>query len=198
MSKLEKIKMMLSELLEIETNVEFASATSDKGVIFWEGELAEGVAVFVEDENGERIPAEDGVYQIGNATEKVTIEIADGVIKSYEVEEMPVDEPEQEEPVEDEKPEDEVSTEDEEPAEETQDEEPVVEEEKPVEDDKTATDIEILYGEIESLKTLVNALMERVAELEAKPAAMSAEQEFEQVNAKTKKTGASRYTQYLK
>ena len=56
MSKLDVIKAKLAEILAIEEDVievEFASATTDEGVaIFWEGELAEGVAVFVEDEEG--------------------------------------------------------------------------------------------------------------------------------------------------
>ena len=46
-----KLRKSLLQLAEVET---------DKGVLVIESELAEGVEVFVEDENGEWIPAEDG------------------------------------------------------------------------------------------------------------------------------------------
>lgn len=43
---------------------EFASKDTDKGLLEWEGEddLKEGDAVYVTDENGERVPAGDGEY----------------------------------------------------------------------------------------------------------------------------------------
>ena len=62
-----KLRKSLLQLAEVET---------DKGVLVIESELAEGVEVFVEDENGEWIPAEDCEYM----TEDKVIVIADGKV----------------------------------------------------------------------------------------------------------------------
>ena len=62
-----KLRKSLLQLAEVET---------DKGVLVIESELAEGVEVFVEDENGEWIPAEDGEYM----TEDKVIVIVDGKV----------------------------------------------------------------------------------------------------------------------
>ena len=62
-----KLRKSLLQLAEVET---------DKGVLVIESELAEGVEVFVEDENGEWIPAEDGEY----ITEDKVIVITDGKV----------------------------------------------------------------------------------------------------------------------
>ena len=62
-----KLRKSLLQLAEVET---------DKGVLVIESELAEGVEVFVEDENGEWIPAEDGEY----ITEDKVIVIVDGKV----------------------------------------------------------------------------------------------------------------------
>lgn len=188
MSKLDVIKAKLAEILAIEEDaveVELASATSDKGVIFWDGELAEGVAVFVEDENGERVPAEDGVYQIENEVEKITIEIADGVVKSYEAEQIPAEEP-VEEP-------EQVATE-EMPVEEPEVENPTNEGEE-----TDAEAIAKLREEVNELYSIIEELRKELEELKAKPAAMSATEQFEQIVKIDKNLkGAARYTQYLK
>lgn len=62
-----KLRKSLLQLAEVET---------DKGVLVIESELAEGIEVFVEDENGEWIPAEDGEYM----TEDKVIVIVDGKV----------------------------------------------------------------------------------------------------------------------
>lgn len=195
MSKLDVIKAKLAEILAIEDNVvevEFASATTDEGVaIFWEGELAEGVAVFVEDEEGNRVALADGTYVIGNSTEKVILEVVDGFIKTMTVEEVPVEEPEQTEEPED-KPQDEENAEE------------VVEEpevEDPTNDGEETADEAIvkLREEVNELYSIVDELRKEIEELKAKPAAMSATEQFEQMNKAEKNLkGAAKYTQYLK
>lgn len=194
MSKLDVIKAKLAEILAIEDDVvevEFASATTDEGVaIFWEGELAEGVAVFVEDEEGNRVALADGTYVIGNSTENISIEVVDGVIKTMTVEEVPVEEPEQTEEPED-KPQEEVVEE--------VIEEPEVED--PTNDGEETTDEAIvkLREEVNELYSIIEELRKEIEELKAKPAAMSATEQFEQMNKDEKNLkGAAKYTQYLK
>lgn len=191
MSKLDVIKAKLAEILAIEEDVievEFASATTDEGVaIFWEGELAEGVAVFVEDEEGNRVALADGTYVIGNATEKVILEVVDGFIKTMTVEEVPFDEPEQTEEPETE------------PQEEENAEEPEVED--PTNEGEETADEAIvkLREEVNELYSIVDELRKEIEELKAKPAAMSATEQFEQMNKAEKNLkGAAKYTQYLK
>ena len=78
-----KLRKSLLQLAEVET---------DKGVLVIESELAEGVEVFVEDENGEWIPAEDGEYM----NEDKVIVIADGKVAEWqdqEPENEPANEP---------------------------------------------------------------------------------------------------------
>ena len=178
MSKLDVIKAKLAEILAIEDNVvevEFASATTDEGVaIFWEGELAEGVAVFVEDEEGNRVALADGTYVIGNSTEKVILEVVDGFIKTMTVEEVPVEEPEQTEEPED-KPQEEENAEE------------VVEEpevEDPTNEGEETADEAIvkLREEVNELYSIVDELRKEIEELKAYPAAMSATEQFVQMN----------------
>ena len=75
-SKLMKLARMIMELAEIET---------DKGVLIYEGELVEGVEVFIE-KDGEFVPADDGEYIV----EGKTIVVAEGKVKEIiEVEKEP-------------------------------------------------------------------------------------------------------------
>ena len=62
--------------------------TTDKGDLTYNGELAVGTEVFVVDENGESIPAEDGDYKIDGKT----IKVVDGKVSEI-VEDAPVAEP---------------------------------------------------------------------------------------------------------
>ena len=61
--------------------------TTDKGELSYNGELAVGTEVFVVDENGESIPAEDGDYKVDGKT----IKVVDGKVSEI-VEDAPVDE----------------------------------------------------------------------------------------------------------
>lgn len=176
MSKLEKIKTMLSSLLELE----MASATSDKGVIYYDAEeLAEGVQIYVEDEEGNRTPAEDGTYVV----DVKIVEIKDGKIVS----------------IEDKQEETEETTE-----EVVEAEEEVVETEEvenPTnEGEETDTEgIVELRKEVNELYAIVDALKKEIEELKAKPVAMSAVEEIENIVKEEKNLkGAARYSQYLK
>ena len=62
--------------------------TTDKGELTYNGELAVGTEVFVMDENGESIPAEDGDYKVDGKT----IKVVDGKVSEI-VEDAPVAEP---------------------------------------------------------------------------------------------------------
>lgn len=62
--------------------------TTDKGELTYNGELAVGTEVFVVDENGESIPAEDGDYKVDGKT----IKVVDGKVSEI-VEDAPVSEP---------------------------------------------------------------------------------------------------------
>ena len=62
--------------------------TTDKGELTYNGELAVGTEVFVVDENGESIPAEDGDYKIDGKT----IKVVDGKVSEI-IEDAPVSEP---------------------------------------------------------------------------------------------------------
>ena len=62
--------------------------TTDKGELSYNGELAVGTEVFVVDENGESIPAEDGDYKVDGKT----IKVVDGKVSEI-VEDAPVSEP---------------------------------------------------------------------------------------------------------
>ena len=62
--------------------------TTDKGELTYNGELAVGTEVFVVDENGESIPAEDGDYKVDGKT----IKVVDGKVSEI-VEDAPVAEP---------------------------------------------------------------------------------------------------------
>lgn len=74
MSKFEKIKARLAKIL-----AEFGAVSTDKGVLFWDGDedLKAGYSVEVEDENGERRPAPDGDYKTEDGK---TIKVRDGKV----------------------------------------------------------------------------------------------------------------------
>jgi hypothetical protein len=74
--------------------MKFAEVETDNGKLIYEGELAEGVEIFVEDENGEMIAAPNGEYK----TEDKVITVEDG--KVIKIEDIVVEDP-QPEPVED-------------------------------------------------------------------------------------------------
>lgn len=91
MSKLTRLKERLAKVLQ-----EFGNITTDKGIISWDGDedLKVGDPVFIEDEEGNNVKAEDGDYK---TDDNKVIVVADGKvaeIKDAEVEvvENPVEE----------------------------------------------------------------------------------------------------------
>lgn len=146
-TKLQKIKNLISEML-----FEFASVTTDKGVIYWdEGEIAVEKEVYVEDETGEKVLAADGEYVLENGT---VIKVAEGkVVEIVEPEEEVIEEvvePEKEENVEVE----------------AEIVEEIVEPEDVVEEIVEDKELEEARAEIERLKAENERLMARIAELE--------------------------------
>ena len=90
MKRLGKLKEILSQLIQLEKNSETAK---DGRVIYWEGELAEGVALYVLDEEGNEVGCPDGEVII----EDKKIVVADGKVSTIETvaaeEPKPTDEP---------------------------------------------------------------------------------------------------------
>ena len=74
MSKLSRLKETLARMLQ-----EFGNVTTDKGILAWDGDedLKAGDAVFVEDSEGNRNPAEDGDYK---TTDNKVIVVVDGKV----------------------------------------------------------------------------------------------------------------------
>ena len=86
MGKLKRFKAALLKAL-----AEFAVVTTDKGILVWDGDedLKVGDSVYLEDEEGNRTPAEDGEYK---TDENKTIVVADGKVADIldpEVEVLP-------------------------------------------------------------------------------------------------------------
>lgn len=161
MSKLQKIKEALRTLL-----LEFGEVSTDKGVVIFDGdELEAGMEVHGIDEQGQEVQLEDGEYR----TEDKKIII----IESGKVVEIKDDEAEvaTDEPAAEEEPQENA---DEEPV-----EEPAAEEEPEV-DEKDAL-IEELKARIQELEAENTELKEKLAE---QPAAMSAQEAFEKLEAK--------------
>lgn len=145
-----KIKTILTKLL-----AEFASVNTDKGEIFYEGELAVGVEIADADGNA----VEDGEY----VTDDNIIVVADGKvaeIKEKETEEVVEEEVEAEE------------------------EEVVVEEEPAAEPEKdydAKAEVEALKAEIAALKSEIEAIKNKLAE----PANEPIVEEFKKVSEKS-------------
>ena len=159
--KIQKIKEALSKLIE----EQFANYPSDKGLLVIEGdELEIGASVEIEDEDGNRTVAEDGVYTLEDGT-KITV--ADGKITEI-VEPEPA----------------ETGATSEAPAEAPAESDIAAEDvENPTnEGEETDTDAVVeLRREVNELYALVDALTKRIEELEKKPAAAPASEEFEKV-----------------
>lgn len=194
--KLSQIKMELAKLL-----VQYSVVKTDNGILNFEGnELTIGNDIFVEDENGEKVPATDGEYKTednkiitvvnGKVESIVEVEVEDDVEPTTELEE----ETNTEEVVEE--------TNVEEP---TTEEEVVVEEEVKMEDVNTA--IDELRKEVNELYKIVDSLLEKVNEsraeaderlkkIECASMAKPAVEEFETITS-TKKTGDSKLDNFL-
>lgn len=168
-----KIKSIKEALKAMIRQMEFSTATTDKGVIGWDvdGEIEVGVEVYVVDENGDRQPIEDGDYVLEDGR---TV-----VVKDSKVEEI---KEKAEEVVEEQPTTEETNVEENEEPTDTEVENPDGTEEK----DNTA--IEELRKEVNELYDLVDTLTKRIEELENKPAAQPVQEDFKTVS-QVEKTG---------
>lgn len=162
-----KIAKKLAIALRKALSLEFGSVNTDKNTLLFDGELAVGTEVFVEDENAELIPAEDGEYL---AEDGRTIVVANGVVTEIR-EKEPENEPENvEEPVE--------AEEIEEPAEEPADSADEQAEEESLEDKVNRLEglVNGLADGIEKIINAVAALEARLDDVEAKIAKLDSEE----------------------
>ena len=191
MNKLEKIKAELAKLL-----IKYSVVKTDKAVLEYDGEdLVAGMDIFITNENGEKVPAEDGEYV---TEDNKTIVVKDGKVESIvdkaaevdaEEEEKKEDEPmvepmpTAEEPMPEDKKEDEVSLED------------------------VNTAIDELRKEVDELYKIVDSLLKKVGEnrdeaderlkkLECKSLAKPASEEFEALG-RLQKTGNKKLDKFL-
>ena len=171
-----KIKSIKEALKAMIRQMEFSTATTDKGVIGWDvdGDIEVGVEVYVVDENGDRQPIEDGDYVLEDGR---TVVVKDSKVEEIkEKAEEVVEEPTQGSTTE------ETNVEENEEPTDTEVENPDGTEEK----DNTA--IEELRKEVNELYDLVDTLTKRIEELENKPAAQPVQEDFKNVN-QIEKTG---------
>ena len=172
-----KIKSIKEALKAMIRQMEFSTATSDKGVIGWDvdGEIEVGTEVYLVDENGDRQPIEDGDYVLEDGR---TVVVKDSKVEEIKekaeevVEEQPTQGPTTEE----------TNVEENEEPTDTEVENPDGTEEK----DNTA--IEELRKEVNELYDLVDKLTKRIEELENKPAAQPVQEDFKTVS-QVEKTG---------
>ena len=172
-----KIKDALKRLL-----MEFNTLSTDKAELYWEEdtELMVGYKVFVEDESGNKVPAMDGEY----ISDENKIKVAGGTvteIEKREVDDMPVNVPEEKKDIMEEPAKEEPK---EEPAKEEPKEEPTMEEPK---DDNTEKVAE-LEKKVADLETKLADLEAKLAEIATTPAAQPVIDEFENIR-KVGKTG---------
>lgn len=177
--KLEKIKAKLASLL-----LTFGTIKTDKAVLEYEGEELEvGVKVYVVDEEGNKVAAEDGDY-ITEDNKKIVV--ANGEIA--EIADVT------EEPTEEEKPEEEVEAAEEETKEE---EKPEEETDKVAELEKKVAELEsIIEGILEKIEKDNTNVEARLSKVEKMSASKTIEEEFE-VTTKTSKTGNSKVDKFI-
>ena len=181
MSKLEKIKAELAKLL-----IKYSVVKTDKAVLEYDGEeLVAGMDVYITDEDGNKVPAEDGEYL---TEDNKTITVKDGKVESI------VDPVAEVDAEEEEKKEDEPMVEP--TAEEPMPEDKKEDEEVNLEDVNTA--IDELRKEVDELYKIVDGLMNKVGEnreeaderlkkLECKSLAKPASEEFEAISKRANK-----------
>ena len=182
MTKLEKIKAELAKLL-----IKYSVVKTDKAVLEYEGEdLVAGMDVVITDEEGNKVPAEDGEYV---TEDNKVITVKDGKVESI------VDRAADVDAAEEEKPKDE-------PMEEPIAEEPMPEDEKKKDEEVNLEDvntaIDEMRKEIDELYKIVDSLLKKVGEtrdeaderlkkLECKSLAKPASEEFEAISKRTNK-----------
>lgn len=191
MTKLEKIKAELAKLL-----IKYSVVKTDKAVLEYDGEeLVAGMDVYVTDEEGNKVPAEDGEYV---TEDNKTITVKDGKVESI------VDPSAEVDAEEDEKKEDEPMV-DEPIVEEPMLEDKKEDEEVNLEDVNTA--IDEMRKEIDELYKIVDSLLKKVGEnrdeaderlkkLECKSLAKPASEEFEALG-RLQKTGNKKLDKFL-
>ena len=191
MNKLEKIKAELAKLL-----IKYSVVKTDKAVLGYDGEeLVAGMDVYITNENGEKVAAEDGEYL---TEDNKVITVKDGKVESI------VDKAAEVDAEEDEKKEDEPMV------------EPIVEEPMPEdkkEDEENVnledinTSIDEMRKEIDELYKIVDSLLKKVGEtreeaderlkkLECKSLAKPASEEFEAIS-RLQKTGNKKLDKFL-
>ena len=182
MSKLEKIKAELAKLL-----IKYSVVKTDKAVLEYDGEeLVAGMDVFITDENGDKVPAEDGEYV---TEDNKVITVKDGKVETI------VDKAAEVDAEEEEKKEDE-------PMVEPIAEEPMPEDKKEDEENVNLEDINTsideMRKEIDELYKIVDSLLKKVGEtrdeaderlkkLECKSLAKPASEEFEAISKRANK-----------
>lgn len=151
MSKLkEKIKALL---------MQYAAVSTDKGNLIYNTDMLEvGSEVFVEDENGENVPAADGEYVLEDGR---TVEVEGGKVTEIKAKE--------DEPAEPAAPAM--------PAEEQMVDETPAEPEMPAENEK----ITALEERVATLETQLADVIAKLAEIQTTPAASPAEEEFDNI-----------------
>lgn len=186
MSKIGKLKLELAKLL-----ASFAEIKTDKAVLTYpsDEELQVGFDVYVVNENGEYIAPEDGEYKTEDG--KIITLVNGRVDKITEVEVEIETEPESEPEVEET-----VEVVAEEPV------DPVVETDGDKESETDAIDgihreINELYAVVDSLVKEVASIKETVEKMGKMSAAMSAQEEIEQINT-NKTTGDTSLDKKLK
>lgn len=176
----EKLKATLRKMLSLQLG---EVATKDGKKLYWSSEedLREGLEVFVEDENGELIPAPDGVYETEDGKK---IEVEDGVVKKIEDPEAEVAPENAEENLEDVQPE-------EEPAEDKKDDE---KEDVAIEDRVAAVEAKVaeILAAFEQVLNGMSALEGRIEEVEAKVAKIETEPDAAPAEEKVEETKMSR------
>ena len=152
MSKLkEKIKALL---------MQYAAVSTDKGNLIYNTDMLEvGSEVFVEDENGENVPAADGEYMLEDGR---TVVVAEGKVTEIKEKEEAPAEPE-------------VKPAEEQMVDETT--ETPAEPEMPAEDEKVTA----LEERVATLEAQLADVIAKLAEIQTTPAASPAEEEFDNI-----------------
>lgn len=176
----EKLKATLRKMLSLQLG---EVAIKDGKKLYWSSEedLREGLEVFVEDENGELIPAPNGVYE---TEDDKKIEVEDGVVKKIEDPKAEVAPENVEENLEDAQPE-------EEPAEDKKDDE---KEDAAIEDRVAAVEAKVaeILAAFEQVLNGMSALEGRIEEVEAKVAKIETEPDAAPAEEKVEETKMSR------
>ena len=155
MSKLkEKIKALL---------MQYAAVSTDKGNLIYNTDMLEvGSEVFVEDENGENVPAADGEYMLEDGR---TVEVEGGKVTEIKAKE--------DEPAEPAAPAM--------PAEEQMVDEMPAEPETPVETPAENEKVTALEERVAALEAQLADVIAKLAEIQTTPAASPAEEEFDNI-----------------